>query len=145
LLFWLQITFFALLIQMPLVFMFIEIPFVQIFRVVALASMTSTLLSIAQLLRLSFYQANEITQATLETIPLSLANLINPYDYPKSALFVLGKFNLFEVLWCIIIYRGLAATRQIKKDTAMMLVAMVWIVLLLFQWGMVAYFDSVSS
>lgn len=143
-LFWLQIMFFALLIHMPLVIMFIDIPFIQVFRIVTVASISPTILSFVQLLRLSFYHENEITRTALETIPFSLTNLLDPIEYSKSAYFVLGKFNLFEILWCIILYRGLVATAQIKRDTAMILVSLFWIVLLLFQWGIFAYFEGVN-
>ena len=140
-----QITFFALLLQTPLVLMLIEIPFAKIFRLIAIASVASTLASAMQLLRLSFFDAHEISSNVLDLMPFSLAGFIDPSEYPKSALFVLGKFNLFEVLWSLILYKGLATTGQIKKEQAAILVTLFWLALLLFQWGVVAYFEGVSS
>jgi hypothetical protein len=145
LLFWLQIAFFALLIQTPLMLLFIEISFRQVFRIVLIASLAVIALSVVQLLKLSFYAPSEITETVLNVVPFSLAYFIEPADYPKTALFVLNKFSLFELAWCVLLYRGLAATEKLKKDTAMFLVAGLWIALLLFQWGIVAYFAGVNA
>ncbi|MFQ5632852.1 MAG: hypothetical protein ACE5I1_29125 [bacterium] len=145
LLFWLQIAFFALLIQTPLMLLFIEIPFRQVFRIVLVASLAVSALSVIQLLKLSFYAPSEITEAVLNVVPFSLTNFIDPADYPKTAFFVLNKFSLFELAWCVLLYRGLAATEKLKKDTAMFLVTGLWIALLLFQWAIVAYFAGVNG
>lgn len=144
-LFWLQIVFFALLIQTPLMLLFIEIPFRQIFRIVLIASLAISALSIIQLLKLSFYTPSEVTEATITTVPFSLAYLVDISAYPSTAQFVLNKFSVFELAWCVLLYRGLAATGLLKKDTALYLVSGMWLVLLLFQWGIVAYFAGVNG
>ena len=145
LLFWLQITFFALLIQTPLMLVFIEIPFRQIFRIVLIASLATMALSIVQILRLSFYAPSELTQTVLNVVPLSLTTFIDASSYPKTAIFVLNKFSLFELAWCVLLYKGLVATSKIKRDSVLLLVFGIWIVLLLFQWGLVAYFAGVNG
>lgn len=145
LLFWLQIIFFALLFQTPLMLLFIEIPFRQIFRIVLIASLAISALSGIQLLKLSFYAPSEVTEVTITTVPFSLAYLVEFSSYPKTAMFVLNKFSLFEFAWCVLIYRGLTATVRLKKDTAMYLVVGIWVALLLFQWGIVAYFAGVNG
>ena len=144
-LFWLQIAFFALLVQTPLMLLFIEISFRQVFRIVLVASLAVAALGVIQLLKLSFYAPSEITETVLNAVPFSLATLVDPAAYPKTALFVLNKFSLFELMWCVLLYRGLAATEKLKKDTVLFLVTGIWIALLLFQWGIVAYFAGVNG
>lgn len=125
--------------------LFIEIPFRQILRIVLIASLAISALSVIQLLKLSFYEPREVTEATITTVPFSLAYLVESSSYPKTAMFVLNKFSVFELAWCVLLYRGLAATTFLKKDTALYLVSGMWIVLLLFQWGIVAYFAGVNG
>lgn len=145
LLLWLQIVFFTMLIQTPLMLLFIEIPFRQVFRIVLIASLTITALSVIQLLKLSFYTPGEITDTVLNIVPFSIASLVDLAEYPKTNIFVLNKFNVFELAWCFLLYKGLATLDKLKKDIALFLVIGLWIVLLLFQWGIVAYFSGVNG
>ncbi len=144
-LFGLQITFFALLLQMPLLLMLVEIPFSRLFTIVTFASLTMTGLSVAKLLSLSFYHSTEITRETLELTPLSLAVVGDISALPKTINFLLGKFNFFELAWCFMLGKGLIETGKISKAKAIGVVFSFWIALLLFQLGIVAYFDGITS
>jgi len=125
--------------------MFVEIPLARIIRLITIASAASTLASAAQLLLLSCIPPEDLEPGMLQALPLSLASVIAPANYSRSAFWMLGKINLFELLWCALLYKGLSATGQIKKDQALFLAALFWLSLLLLQWGIVAYFEKIGS
>jgi len=142
---WLQITFFVLLIQMPLVLMFIDIPFHQLFRTLTYASVPMTALAIARILWLYFLEPSEISLAILSVVPFSIASFLDASQYPLTAYMVLNKFNLFEMAWCFIIYKGLTSTGKLEKSNAALLVLCIWTLLLALQWGITAYLNGVNG
>lgn len=142
---WVQITFFVLLIQMPLVLVLIDIPFRQLFRTVTYASLPMTASSFAKIFWLYFLHPSEISYANISAVPFSIASFLDATQYPKTAFTVLNKFNPFEILWCFVIYKGLVSTGKVKKEYAALLVFSIWIFLLLLQWGITAYLNGISG
>ncbi len=140
-----QITFIALLIQTPLVLFFIEIPFQYLFRLVTWASLMMTVSIFFRFLWLFSLQPFEISKKILSTMPFSINHLLDASKYPMTAYMILGKFNIFELLWCVVLYKGLVATGRIKKEYAALLIYSIWTVLLLFQWGLAAYFQGTNG
>ncbi|MCA9731687.1 MAG: hypothetical protein H6696_09095 [Deferribacteres bacterium] len=142
---WMQIIFFTLLLQTPLMLLNIEIPFNQIFRIVLIASLATTALALIQLLKLSFYPPEEITANVLNIVPFSTAELVEMSEYPLTSIFMLNKFNPFEFLWTFLLYKELVNTKTIKKESSLIIVFGLWLVIVLFQWGIVAYFSGVNG
>lgn len=145
LLFGLQLVFFAFLLQMPLLLMLIEIPFSQLFRILTISSLTATAFNVVKLLYLLFHDSTEITREALDFMPLSLAAIGNLSVLSKTISFLLGKLNFFEVAWCFMLGKGLIDTGKISIAKAIGVVFSFWTALLLFQLGIVAYFDGITS
>lgn len=145
LLFLLQLGFLALLLQTPLMLMFIEIPFRRLFRINLIASSTMCAAIVAQLLKLSFYHPSEITNLALKTVPFSFASFVNASAFQNDILFLLGKLSVFEFVWCFLVYRGLVGTGKIRNSSALLLVVTIWIALLVLQWGIVVYFERINA
>lgn len=142
---WLQITFFVLLIQMPLVLMFIEIPFQQLFRTLTYASLSMTASAFARTLWLYFFEPPEISLGILNVVPFSIASFLDELQYPLAAFTALNKFNPFEMIWCFIIYKGLTSAGKLEKPSAALLVLSIWTLLLALQWGIIAYLNGVNG
>jgi len=145
LLFGLQLMFFALLLQTPLLLMLLDIPFSRLFRIVMVSSLATTAFSVAKLLYLSFHDSTEITREILDFVPLSLAAIADLSTLPKTISFLLGKLNFFEVAWCFMLGKGLFETGKISQAKAISVVFSFWIALLLFQLGVVLYFEGITS
>lgn len=145
LLLWIRISFVVLLIQMPLLLFWVDIPYRKLFRIVTTAHVAMIASSLSQVVWLACLEPTRITQGALSRIPLSVNSFLDPANYPVTAYAILGKVNIFEVIWCILIYKGLAATEKLKKDYTALLVFALWTMLLLFQWGISAYLNGVNS
>ena len=140
-----QISFIALLIQLPLVLVFIDIPFAYLFRLVAWASLLVTAGGFVRFLWLFNLEAFEIYKNILNMTPFSINHLLDASVYPETAYMILGKFNVFELFWCFVLYNGLVATGKVKKEYAALLIFSIWTALLLFQWGLAAYFQGANA
>jgi hypothetical protein len=145
LLLWIKITFYTLLIQFPLVLKFIDIPFKKLFRIVSFAQIPVLISGFIKIIWLFQYKPYQITEKTLALTPLALTNLINSSLYPKTTIILLSNINVFEMIWCIIVVKGLAATEKIKKIDAFLLVLGVWSLILVLQWALLMYFTKVNS
>ena len=140
-----QITFIALLIQLPLVLVFIDIPFAYLFRLCTWASLLVTAGGLVRFLWLFNLEAFEIHKNILNMTPFSINHLLDASVYPETAYMILGKFNVFELFWCFVLYNGLVATGKVKKEYAALLIFSIWAALLLFQWGLAAYFQGANA
>jgi hypothetical protein len=139
-----QIAILALLIQAPLLFMYIEIPFRQLSRIVTFGALAMTAADVVRVSWLFFMDSAEISSQTLKAVPLSIANFFEASDFPLSVYMLLGKFNVFEFIWCSIIYKGLIDSNKITKRTAAFLIIIIWTTLLLFQWGVDVYLNRIN-
>ncbi|MFO7890535.1 MAG: hypothetical protein R6V04_09380 [bacterium] len=142
---WIQITFVTLLIQFPLVLKFIEVPFKRIFKIVTYAHIPIVIQNITKTIWLIQLKLYQITKEKLSFVPLAISNLIDTSLYSQNVVGLLSNFNVFQILWCIIIARGLASTGKVKKIDAALLVLIIWIVLLVFQWALLMYLTKVNS
>ena len=140
-----QITFIALLIQMPLVLVFIDIPFAYLFRSVAWASLFMTAGGFVRFLWLFNLESFEIHANILNMMPFSINHLLDASVYPETAYMILGKFSVYELFWCFVLYNGLVSTGKVKKEYAALLIFSIWAALLLFQWGLAAYFQGANA
>jgi len=142
---WIQLAFVTLLLQFPLVLKFIDIPFKKIFRVVTSAQISLVVMGLIKTFWLLHFQPSQITRQTLSFTPLSLTNFLDISAYPKSAVQVLNNFNVFSIIWCIILIKGLSNTGKIKKLDTSIIVVVVWTLILVFQWVLVMYFTKINS
>jgi len=137
-----RFTVVAFVLQIPLLFRYIEISFKYLFRWVMLASMVLTLGQVANFLNIYFTSPEHISATLFKIQPLSLATLINPEEYASNAIVILNQFNLFDMLWGAVLYLGLLKTGKIKKMDAFLLVLSVWTFLLVVQWAVLFFLEN---
>lgn len=133
----------ALIMQIPLLIMYIEISFKYIFRWVMFASVALTTGQIVYFLKVYFASSKNISEKLFKIKPLSLTTLINPKEYTSNAIMVLNQFNFFDLLWGIILYIGLLKTGKLKKMDAFFLVLCVWTFLLFVQWAALFFLEKI--
>ncbi len=141
---WLKITLVALLIQLPLMVMFIEIPFKQIFRVVAWADVFMIVLTIIQIIYWLNVPAPKFTQNTLSFIPFSLIDLFHNMHFTAAAKGVIKSVNIFELIWVLIIYKGLKDTGKLEKIDAAIISSGVWVGIAIFQFALLTYLNKMG-
>lgn len=139
-----QITFVALLIQLPLVFKFIDISFSRIFRIVSFAYIPLLIKQSVYIIWLLRLPANEINEKTLTIVPLSITNLVSAADYPKHIYSFLGNFNLFEIAWVVVVIAGLYQTKKLEKIDAALIVICVWTFIMIFIFVLITYLNKVG-
>lgn len=132
----------AFLLQIPLLFMFIEISFKYLFRWVMLASIFLTIGDTIHLLNIYFTSSENITPTQFMITPFSLATIINPQAYASLAILILNHFNLFDILWGITLYIGLLKTAKLNKINTVLLVAYVWIFFILVELIVVFFLEN---
>ncbi len=131
----------AFLLQLPLVLRFIDIPFRQLFRIVAIASLLMIVLEGIRLLIIAGIPSPQVTQADLNWIPLSLGSLLNLTAASAATKGFFSHFNGFEIGFLVLIYAGLMRTGRLKRLDAGLVVLLMWTVVILFQWGVTAYME----
>jgi len=134
-----RILFVAFLLQLPLVLRFIDIPFRQLFRIVAMASVLMLVFEAGRMFHLSGIAAEQISKADLNWVPLALMSLLHISSSSASVQGFFSHFNLFELGFLLLIYRGLIQTGKLKKMDAGLVVLVMWTVIILFQWGLMMY------
>jgi hypothetical protein len=142
---WLRIAFVSLLLQMPLVFRFIDIPFRDIFRIVLKSSFLLLLLELVKLLHLSGLSSCALSQAELAYTPLSLNNWLNTGHFCTAAVSFLSHLNLFEIGWLAGMYWGLIKTKKLKKLDAGLVVLVLWTALIVLQWSVLIYLEKMNA
>jgi hypothetical protein len=133
----------AFIVQIPLLIMYIEISFKYLFRWVMYASIPLILGQGIHFLKIYFTTDDPLYKALFKIQPLSLATLINPDEYASNAIVILNQFNIFDMLWCIVLYIGLLKTGKIKKRDALLLVLCVWTFLLFMQWALLFLLERI--
>ena len=141
---WLKIMVVALLIQLPLMIKFIEIPFKQLFRIVAWANISMVILAFIQIIYLWNIQASQFRQNTLSFIPLSLMNLFNSLHFTAAAKGFINSINVFEFIWLFIIYKGLSNTGKLEKIDSAILASGVWVGIAIFDFALLTYLNKMG-
>jgi hypothetical protein len=140
-----KVLFISLLVQLPLLTKFVEIPFTKIFRIVLVASISLCAGLVAQFIYIYSIFLKGITPSMFIKYPLSLAQLVDNQKYDDSSIIVFNSINIFEILWIYLIYKGLANTKKIKKVDSAILVLCIWTVLLFLRWIAISYFYRINS
>lgn len=142
---WLRIAFVTLLLQLPLVFRFIDIPFREIFRIVLTASFLLLLMELVKLVYLSGFPPAALTKQELAYVPFALINWLNTAQHSSSAISFLSHFSLFELGWLAALYHGLVRTNRLKKIDAGLVVLVLWMFLIVMQWSILIYVEKLNS
>lgn len=142
---WIQIVTVTLLLQFPLVIKFIDIPFKKIFRMVTYAQIPLLASSFIRTLWLLQFTSHQITEEILAFVPFAITNFLDPELYVESSLGILSKVNIFEIVWCIILIRGLTETGKLKKRDALLIVFVTWTLILVAQWTLTTYLAEINS
>lgn len=131
-----KFCFVSFILQFPLLFIADDIAYKKIFRVVMIANLAMIAGGIVQFAIIYIKPVNTIEMESLGRMPLSLAGLAAARypDLSKPAIMVLDRFNIFELMWCSIIYYKLKSLVRMKHNDLFILVAGVWIFLLIIQW-----------
>ena len=140
-----QITFFALLIQFHLLLKLIDIPFKKLFRISAFSILPFVILQIIKTYHMYSLPLEQISQKAMAFTPLSINSLINPEVYSQSTYQFLGNFHIFWLIWIFIIYRGLTKTEKIEKIDGLLYPLGVFLVIILFQYGLSTYLTKVMG
>lgn len=139
---WLRLAFITFLLQLPLMIKFIEIPFRELFRIITFAFSIMFVGEMVRFLYLYFLPTESITLNSLTFIPLSITNFLDKSNYPDLVYSILSKINLFEFLWCYVIYAGLYKTNKLEKIDAVSIIFGVWVSLLLIVTGFTFFTGS---
>ncbi|HPN35499.1 MAG TPA: hypothetical protein PK843_13360 [bacterium] len=137
---WFRAAFITLLLQMPLVFRFIDIPFRDLFRLVTVASFLFVVFELLRLLYLLPIPSAMVTLKDLNWMPLSLVSLLALDPEARGALAFLSHFNLFEIGFLGLIYIGLIRTKKLKKLDAALVVFIMWMMIIIMHWILALYF-----
>jgi hypothetical protein len=132
----------AFILQIPLLLRYIEISFKYLFRWVMYASVFLTTGQVIHFLKIYFAVEKNLSKSIFQVQPVSLAAIVNPEEYTSDALVILNQFNLFDMLWVIVLYLGLLKTGKIKKMDAFLLVICVWIFMLSTQWALLFFLEK---
>ena len=135
-----RVAFLALLLQMPLVFRFIDIPFRDLFRIVTVSSFLFVAFELVRLLYLLSIPSAMVTLQDLSWMPLSLASLVALDPEARGALAFLSHFNLFEIGFLGLVYAGLIRTKRLKKLDAGLVVFLMWMMVIIMHWILALYF-----
>lgn len=142
---WIQIAFVTLLLQFPLVIKFIDIPFKKVFRIATYAQIPLFASSFIKTVWLLQLKSHQITEEILTFVPFAITNFLDPELYAKSSLGILNKVNIFEIIWCIILIKGLIVTGKLRKRDALLIVLVTWTLILVFQWALTTYLTEINS
>ncbi len=142
LLIWIKITFIALLLQTPLMLKSIEVSFKETFRIAAFANLSYILLGFIKLIILFVTPRSNYTNDLINSTPGSITNLISKESYSPVAYNFLSNINIYEILWILIIFYGVANLKKLNKSDSFILAFSIWLGLTLFQFGLVLYFNK---
>ena len=142
---WIRLTLVTLLLQFPLVFRFIDLSFKRIFRIVSFAQISFLVAGFLKTFWIMRLQPYQITVEDLSTTPLALTNILEPSSISKASHIILSNFNIFEIIWCLIVVKGFVSTGKLKTMDVSLIVLVVWTLLLVFQWALVLYLIKISS
>ena len=124
---WLRLAFVALLVQMFCLLGTIEIQFVRLFPIAAIAFVADLLGSANRLVWLVRQGPSAIDAATLGVMPGSIAGFFLQRPQGASGLYtLLSQVNMFELGWAGLMVLGLTGTRRVGTAGAVLVTGGVW-------------------
>ncbi len=141
----LRITLVTLMIQLPFVIKLQDIPFSKIFRVATLSLFSLIILNIVQTIFVIQMPSSDINQDSLSLIPLSIAALVDINKYSRPFYNLLGSFNIFELIWCFMVYLGLSRYIKVNKYDSVSIVISVWAFIEIFKFLLMSYLSRIYT
>jgi hypothetical protein len=134
----------ALILQLPLVLKFIDIPFDRIFRVALLGFTAMLALSLTHTGVLIHSLSDGPDREVFEILPLSLATLADTAAMPKPFAGFLNSLNLFELAWCALVSWGLTLETRLSRSDAAVLTGVIWVSIVMFEFIVTSYLNKVA-
>ena len=139
----LRLCFVALLVQVPFVLKFIDIPFARMLKIIMVAAIPLLLGGLIRTIWMLKLPASEISREALTFVPFSIAVFFESNELSSDILAILSPFNIFEFAWIVILAMGLTRISKIQKSDAALLVLAVWTLIFVFQWILTMYLKRV--
>ena len=135
----------ALFLQFPLTLKLINISFFRIYRAVILAEIPLLASSLIRTFWLMGRPAQEIHSKAMMIAPLSLASFLKTESFPAHSLSLFSHINIFEAAWLFIITKNLSDNENLTRTDAFLMVLVVWMFIILFEYGLVMYLQKLSG
>jgi hypothetical protein len=130
-----RFAFVTFILQFPLLFYLDHIPFARVFRIVMIASVALSAGAMIQGYLLVSLPKEMITAERLNQMPLSVAGLMpSTCAVTPSTFMILNQFNIFELIWCLIIYHKFKTQMLLSSVDIILLISGAWLFLLILQW-----------
>lgn len=137
---WLRIALVAFLAQLFFLLFLVEIPIRRVFRAVCWAFPALLYGMAVRLFVLVRLGPGEVTRADLSRMPGSAADLfLDPSRHDTALYTLLSMVNAWELLWCGVLYFALRRVGDAGRLATASVVAMVWGLIAVFQWGITLY------
>jgi hypothetical protein len=130
---------------MVLLLSLVDIPFARIFRIATWAFFGLLYGLAIRTGWLAFMDPAKISAHVLSLTPGAVSNLMDPSRYQSPLYTLMSMINVFELAWCGIMYWGLVSSGKLSRFYSVVIVAVVWAGLTLFQWAIVLYLSGVNS
>ena len=129
----------GLFLQMPLILQSRKIALKKTLRVAMVASISQILSGIARFQYFLKEDPDHVSGEVLQKVPMSLASLFETTDLNHTLFFLINQINMFEILWCFLIYKGLSYYQKGGSAQLKILVPLIWLILLFIQFLSVSF------
>jgi hypothetical protein len=140
----LQIALITLLIQLPLLLKFIDVPFSHLMHISSMAHFPLCLLGLSKSLLLKGIPITLIAEKHFTYTPLAITHFIDCEQTSPVLFAFLGNINLFTLAWLISLILGLVLSAKICIRIALTAVLVTWTTLLSFQYMFLIYFNKIN-
>jgi hypothetical protein len=143
---WVRLALVALLLQLFLLLFLAEVPLGKLFRAAAWAFPAMLYGMAVRMVMLMRLDPAAITKEQLSRMPGSVADMVPSLSEPGTPLYsLLSLVSFWEALWCGILFYALRkGAPKVSGLVAGAAVAGVWLVIVLFQWGITLYLTGVQ-
>jgi hypothetical protein len=129
----LKFVFLSLVLQTGFAVQFKELSFSIALRVIMAASISQLLAGLARYIVVVSENPGRGSGRIQETIPFGVGAMIKIEKLNPELLFLVNQFNIFELLWCLLIYLGLSYYRTDEPQQLRLMVPLFWLTLVFFQ------------
>ena len=137
-------TLITTILQIPLLLKFIEIRFKYLFRWVMLASLPLTAGQAIQFLIIYLRPLNAVSSGDFKLNLFSISVFFRFLDLSDYTIYLMNQFNIFEIIWMIIIYYGLISSRNISKADSIFVTILIWFIMIFLQWLIIYFFTNIQ-
>ena len=135
----------ALVIQMVCLVGAVEIRFRTLFRLSAITYLATLHASLVQILWIARQSSGGVGKSDLAVVPDSLAALLMaPGAEPTWLYLLLSRASLAGILWVMLLYLGLSATKPLRRAGVAAATAGTWIIVTLVGYATSMFFHQFS-